>query len=334
MTELVPHNEQTVVLTKEEAESLHGKIVSGAKSLGEDLLAMYEQEGYKAMGHEHWGDYLRLVSEQVGTIGVKALRRIHNTNLFLHEGGRDIDEYREGTLRPILDILSDGKGYTQGNRERALEVAEEFAGDGRVTAGIAKSAAQYVAVTGNWGGEVQEDGRGAGDAANRLAQRMVGGEISTDFAFQIKQLTQSDAYGDPRGMEWLLVELGDVSLARFLINLKKNGAKAYEELADEAVATGHFPTKNGQVPVADATYADVTNWLDEPYRQQRYEKAVERTETFKVAAKAAAAMVIKYWGIHQEVPDSLTDMKEEAALYQALLNAGLIKYGMVKNDQS
>lgn len=319
-----------VLLTIDEANVLHSMIVSGAKELKQNLLDMYHGEGYKVLGHEHWGDYLGVVSESAG-IGRKALRRMHKSTLFLADAGRDIDEYREGTLRPLLDTLSDEKGYTAGHRERALELAEEFANGNQVTAKIAKSAAQYVAVMGYWGGETDQEIYGAGNAANLLASRMQNGEVSTEVAYQLMQLMDEDAHGSPTGMEWVIARVSDISLARYLINLRQYSAKAYEEIEEQIALSGTMPTVDGQVPIGAASYDDLVRYLDEPNKMKRYEKAVERSESYKSAAQKAANVAIKWYGIQTAVPENLVGTPE-GDMYGALLECGLIRYGMKADD--
>jgi len=319
---------QTVMMTASEASVIYDQIVSGAREINRLLLRLYNEEGYKALNYENWGQCLADISKDAG-IGVKALRRMHKASLMLNSGGRDILEYKEGTIRPIIDTLSDQKGFTDGHRERALELAEEFAGENKVTASIAKSAAQYVAVMSYWGGEVNDD-YSLGVAANTLSARMQDGEITTETAYQLMQLMDEDAYGDPRGMEWLIASVSDISLARYLINLRANSSEAYASIEEDIKLSGHMPTKDGQVPINRATYAELVDYLNEPYRMKRYEKAVERTQTYKVVGEKAAAVAVKYWGIHREVPVDVIpeSMKEERELYEALLGAGLIKYGV------
>lgn len=323
-------DKQIVLMAEEEARKLHKKIVSGAKILKQDLLDMYNTEGFKALGYEYWGNYLEAVSDEAG-IGKKALRRMHKSTLFLDGAGRDIDEYREGTLRPLLDTLSDEKGYSAGHRERALELAEEFAGESQVTAKVVKSAAQYVAVMGYWGGETDQEIHGAGNAANLLASRMQNGEVSTEVAYQLMKLMDETAYGSPKGMEWVIARVSDVSLARYLINLRKYSTGTYQEIEEQIGLSGTMPTVDGQVPVGAATYDDLVRYLEEPNRMKRYEKAVERSEGFKSVARKAATVMVKWYGIRTEVPREISG-HPEGDLYKALLECGLIRYGMKTDD--
>jgi hypothetical protein len=309
-------SEQEVLLTIEEATELDRQIEDGVSTLQQDLLTMYNGEGYKVLGYPHWGAYLDSVSERAG-MGVKALRRWHKTSLLLEGAGVEIGELREGTVRPIIDTLSDRKRFHSGDREQALELAIDLAGGKveKVTGPIAQNAAWYIAVV-----------ETTPDDGEVLVERLKNGEVTPGDAYHInRMMVQQEA----SGMSHILGELSDPDLARYLVNLRQHGPEAYDELEETLVATGYLPTRTDeQIPVNQATLSDVVAYLDEPGRLRRHEKAVERTQAYKEVAILAARMVVDYWGIHREVPAALSNTKTEAELYGLLIELGFIKYGM------
>jgi len=313
---IIKTDEQVAMLTLKEAELLDEEIVGGASKLQYRLLEMYNGEGWKVLGYKNWGDYLGSVSDRAG-IGTKALRRWHKSAMLVDGAGMDVGDIKEGTVRAIIDTLSDRKGFTSIDREGALELAIEFAGGDtdNLTGNIAQNAAWYVAVT-----------KTAPDAGSAIVDRLRQGEITPHDAHLINYIMLDD---EATGMEHILSELSDPDLARYLVNLRQHSKAAYEELEETLVATGHLPTRTDeQIPVARATYSDVVAYLDEPGRLRRHEKAIERTQAYKEVATLAAKLAIDYWGIHREVPDTLRGREVESKMYQLLLDLGFIKYGV------
>jgi hypothetical protein len=308
-----------LALTLEEAEDIDKQIVGGTKELQRLLLRMYYGDGFKLLGYPYWGNYLDSVSERAG-VGRKALYRWHKASLLINDGGFDLGDFREGTVRPIIDTLSDRRGFSEDDRIDALDLAVEFSGGNipAVTAPTAQTAAWYVAVS-----------KTAPVNGQRIVERMRNGEVTPKDAHLINHIMLDK---ESEGMEYILAELSDSDLAKFLVNLRRNGGSTWTDIKETVELSGHIPTSDGQVPIGSATYDDIVGYLNEPQRQKRYEKAVEKTAAFKKAAQLAAKMLSEYWGIHNSVPKSLDGLETEKELYALLLDLGMIRYGATISD--
>lgn len=304
-----------VLLTLEEAQELDERIVTTLIGQLGDLLDMYNGEGYKQLGHTYWGDYLETVSDRAG-VKAKALRRWTKAALLEDGSGLELGTFSEGTIRPIIDTLSTRKGFTDEDREAALELAIEFAnGVENVTGPIAKSAAYHVAVTAR-----------TPEAGVALVERLKNGEITSRAAYTISGIMQDDP---AIGIEHILAETSDPDLAGFMVGLKRNELYKWEDIQETIEMSGCIPTDNGQVPIAQATRDHLVDHLNAPQKMKRYEKAIERTEALKRAVKLSADVFTGYWGIHPEVPENLSSMQTESELYQLLIDLGYIKYGAI-----
>jgi hypothetical protein len=315
---LASETEKLSTITIEEAEQLDTIIIGSAKILQEKMLEMDKSGGYKLLGYLDWGAYLQHVAEDGAGIGVKALRRVHKSALLTSGAGIEAGIIKESSVRPIIDTLSDRKGYTEDDRQQAFDLAIEHAdGDAQqVTAKIAQSAAWYVAVTDTTPSDTS------------LVERMRSGQISPGDAFKISLLSQSQA---AEGIEHLLLATGDPELAAMLLNLKLSGSSQFADLQESMESSGYLPSANGkQVKVEDATVTHLVDYLNEPQKQKRYEKAVEKTEALRLVAQVAGSLCAKYWGIHPEVPENLKGLPIESELYQLLLDLGYIRYGAVE----
>lgn len=312
----IVESKQYMILTLEEAQDLDARIVTSSQKLRSDLLNMYNGEGYKALGHEYWGDYLNTVSERTD-VKAKALRRWTKAALLEDGTGLELGTFSEGTIRPIIDTLSDRKGFDSDDREAALDLALELSNGiyENVTAKTARTAAFYVYTEATTPPE--------GEA---LVERLKSGEVTSEAAYTIAGIMQHD---DAKGIEHILAQTSDPDLAGFMVGLKRNELDKWQDIQETIEMSGFVPTDNGQVHINAATRGDLIDHLNEPQRMKRYEKAVERTEALKRVAKLAASMAIDYWGIHPEVPENLRSMPSESELYQLLIDLRYIKYGVV-----
>jgi hypothetical protein len=319
MDNSIAESKQHVILTFEEAQDLDIKIVSGVRNILRCLVDMYNGEGYKALGHDNWGEYLGTVSFRAG-VKAKALRRWTKAALLEDGTGLELGTFSEGTVRPIIDTLSDRKGFDSNDREAALDLALELSNGiyEEVTAKVARAAAYYIYT------EVSTP-----DAGNDLVDRLKSGEITSEAAYTISGIMQGD---DAKGIEHILAQTSDPDLAGFMVGLRRNEPRKWEDIQDTIEMSGHVPTDNGQVHINEATRGDLIDHLNEPQRMKRYEKAVERTEALKRVAELAAKLAVDYWGIHPEVPGNLKHMSSEAELYQLLIDLRYIKYGVVNGS--
>jgi len=312
---LAGETEEVATLTLQEAKKLDTIIIESAKILQETMLEMDLGKGWKALGYKDWGAYLAHVAEDGAGIGVKALRRVHKSTLLTSGAGIEPGVVKESSVRPIIDTLSDRKGFTEDDRQQAYALAIEHAdGDvSRVTAKVAQSAAWYVAVTQTTPSDTS------------LVERLRDGQISPKDAFTIATMVRTKA---AEGVEHLLLGTSDPELAAMLLNLRLQESPQFIDLQETMESTGYMPSSNGeQIKVEDATSADLVRYLNEPQRQKRYEKAVERTEALQLVAQVAGSLCAKYWGIHPEVPENITGLPIESELYQLLLDLGFIRYG-------
>lgn len=304
-----------ITMTLDEALALDKEIVEGAEKLRERLLRMYDGRGYEVMGFPSFRQYLTDLGNRV-KYDPKALRRIHKAALLEEGSGKEIGTFKEGSIRPIIDTLSDNKGFTQADRNQALELAIEFAGgdEDNVTGAIAQTAAHYIEVE-----KLTPVG------LERLPERMKHGEVTTEAAHKLCHLMLGER---AKGIEHIIAECSDYTLAQTLIKLKSSNGDTWSELQETIERTGCLPSTNGnQIPIGEAVNSNLIDHLNEPMRMVRYEKAVDRTEKLQNVAKLAAQMIVEYWGVHEEVPESLGDHKTEAELYSALLELGYIRYG-------
>lgn len=314
MDQSIVESKQHVVLTLQEAQDLDARIVTSSQKLRGDLLDMYNGEGYKALGHEYWGDYLNTVADRTD-VKAKALRRWTKAALLEDGTGLELGTFSEGTIRPIIDTLSDRKGFDSDDREAALDLALELSNGiyEAVTAKTARAAAFYVYTEAS-----------TPAAGNDLVDRLKSGEITSEAAYTIAGIMQDD---DAKGIEHILAHTSDPDLAGLMVGLRRNEPDKWADIQDTIEMSGYVPTDNGQVHINEATRGDLIDHLNEPQRMKRYEKAVERTEALKRVAELAAKLAIDYWGIHPEVPDNLKSMPSESELYQLLLDLRYIKYG-------
>lgn len=302
------------LMTLEEAQILDQRIVTNSINLLRDLLNMYHGEGYGQLGHPDWGSYLETVSDRAG-VKAKALRRWTKAALLEDGSGHELGTFSEGTIRPIIDTLSTRKGFTDYDREAALELAIEFV-DGEqkdVTGVITQAAAYYIATTSN-----------TPEAGTELVERLKSGEITASAAYTISGIMKDDAAA---GIEHILAQTNDPDLAGFMVGLKSNEIYKWEDIQETIELSGCIPTDNGQVPIGQATRDHLVDYLNAPQKMKRYEMAVERSEALKEVAKLAADVFTRYWGIHPEVPENMGSMQTESELYQLLIDLGYIKYG-------
>lgn len=310
MTEIVE-----ATMTLDEALALDKEIVDGAEKLRERLLKMYDGRGYEVMGFPSFRQYLTDLGDRI-KYDPKALRRIHKAALLEEGSGKDIGTFKEGSIRPIIDTLSDNKGFTQADRNQALDLAIEFAGgdEDKLTSSVAQTAAYYVEVE-----KLTPVG------LERLPERMKHGEVTTEAAHRLCHLMLGER---AKGIEDIIAECSDYELAQTLIKLRSSNGDTWTELEGTIRGTGCLPSTNGnQIPIGNATNGNLIDHLNEPMRMVRYEKAVDRTEKLASIAKLAAQMITEYWGVHEEVPEALEGQETESALYAALLELGYIRYG-------
>jgi len=320
MTELVPvHNNDITPLSVPEAEKLDGDIVAHADSLRELLVEMYERSGWAALGFDSWQTYLKDVSARAG-VGSKQLRKIHNVARLEASAGFDLGSFREGSIRPIIDGLSNAKGYTDEDRVSALELAVELAGDTTyVTGSIAQAAASYIIVEKS----TPSDGR-------RLVSRMKHGEIPPMVAAEICEIMNTNA---AQGLGSILAEVSYAKLAAMLVSVRQTGGDIWEDLKTTITHSGTIPTGDErQVATSAATPSDLIEYLNAPTRLKRYEKAVERTQLLTEVAKTAAKVMIEYYGVVGEpVSETLglnkLEFVNEIKLYSLLLSGGFIRHG-------
>lgn len=303
-------------LTMEEAKQIDDEIVSSVGNLRGLLVDMYQRHGWHALGFTSWEEYLQDLAPRAN-IGTKYLRRIQGTALLEAGTDHELGTFKEGTLRPIIDTLSDQKGFTVEDRAAALELAIELAGgEDDVTGKVTQTAAWYMAVE-----------KMTPLAGSRLVERMKHGEVSANVASELCQIMRGSKAD---GAEQIIAELSDAQLARVILNVKSTNGEAWKEIRETATLSGTIPSSSGQVALSDASAKDLVGFLNEPNRQKRQEKASEKSELMLNIAKAAARLMIHYYGVCEDcLPDALsTDTKlfdREVELYRLLQQADMIR---------
>jgi hypothetical protein len=295
----------------------HG-IVHHATNLRQLLITMYERSGWATLGFASWDKYLEDVAPRAG-LGNKYLRKIHNVARLESGTGHDLGTFKEGTLRPIVDTLSGSKGFTETDRKQALELAIELAGsEEELTNKTTQAASWFVYVE-----------RKTPRAGYRLVERMRSGEVSPKVANEINHVMQASK---SEGIEHILAEVSDSSLAHGLANVYSTNGEVWQELGETIELSGTMPTgSEKQVPVGKATSGDLQEFLSAPGKLKRYEKVVERNELLKDIANAAAKMMIEYYGVSKEELPKAFELDDEGifetekTLYVLLQKAGLIR---------
>lgn len=315
MTEItvVSDNKQMSVA---EAESIHQQIIDRVQDVRNLLVKMEVEAGWASLGYDSWEAYLKELG-RVTRAGSKYLRRIGNAGLLEADTGHDIGTFREGVVRPINETLSDYKGFDHEARAEALELAIELAGStDDLTGPIAQQAAWQVAVA-----------RKTPPAGDKLVLRMQHGFTSIETAYAICQIIRSTA---ARGIEPILAELTDVELAKSMVNLHSTNGEGWQDVRETIERSGgYMPTRNGQVLISRATNKQLIDYLNEPSRMQRHDAIVEESEMFRRIGRAAANLMISYYGVSAHgLPEALLlddkMFEKERELYELCQSAGLI----------
>jgi hypothetical protein len=302
----------------DEATAADHGIVHHAINLRKSLIEMYERNGWAALGFTSWDKYLEDVAPRAG-LGNKYLRKIHNVARLESGTGHDLGTFKEGTLRPIVDTLSNSKGFSDLDREQALELAIELAGsEDALTSNTTQAASWFVYVE-----------RKTPTEGSRLVERMRSGEVSPKVANEINHVMQASK---SEGIEHILAEVSDPSLAHSLANIYSTNGEVWHELGETIQLSGTMPTgSEKQVPIGKATDNDLQGFLTAPGKLKRYEKVVERNELLKEIANISAKLMIEYYGVSKEGLPKAFELDDEEIfdterkLYILLQQANLIR---------
>jgi hypothetical protein len=305
-------------LTKSEALAIDAEIVQQVTFVRTLLVRIDQGNGWIALGFASWDEYLRDLGARTKT-GSRYLGRVKNAGLIEDGAGIEIGTFKEGTLRPIQDTLSDTKGFSANDRTDALDLAIERAGgEENVTGPIAQDAAYYIAVC-----------EQTPYAGLRLIARVQAGEIPTRDAYLILQVLRGDA---SIGIEHIVSEVSDPQLASTLVNMYSTNGEQWQELRETIELTSSIPSGNdSQVAISKAVNSDLISYLNAPARMQRYDDAVTRTEILTEIAKTAASLMIRTYGVANDgqLPPTLAQnvhpLYAERDLYQKLQRAGYIR---------
>jgi hypothetical protein len=302
-------------MSLEEAQQITNQIIEKVTDVRELLVRMEVENGWASMGYDSWDAYLQELG-RVTKAGSKYLRRVGNAGLLEADTGHDIGTFKEGTVRPINETLSDSKGFSHENRAVALELAIEVAGgEERLTGPIAQQAAWQVAVI--------EKTPEQGEA---LVVRMRDGFLASGQAFELMQLMRST-----RGLPiaHIIAEVSDPKLARTMINLNSSNGELWADVKESIEQTGYMPTKDGQIIIDGASNDMLIDYLNEPARMQRHADVVGEAEAYRKVAFAAASLMVEYYGASvDELPEVLLLDEQvfgkEKELYKLCQQAGLI----------
>jgi hypothetical protein len=306
-------------MSADEAKEIHAEIVTKVQDVRHLLVRMEAEAGWSALGYSSWEAYLIELGKVTGA-GSKYLRRVGNAGLLESDAGFGVGIFKEGTVRPINDILSDTKGYDSDHRVAALELAIELAGGSEeLTATVAQTAAWYIVVVEN-----------TPDIGQDLVRRMKAGFITPQAANDLCQIMRSTK---AQGIEHILALVSDIELADTMITLHSSNGETWQEIRGSIESTGFIPTRSGQVSIDRATNGDLIGYLNEPARLQRRVDEVGEAELYRQTAMAAARLMVSYYGVVlTKLPEALLldeeVFKNERELYRLCQQAGLIRHGM------
>lgn len=232
----------------ERAQELHERIINAATDLVTLLAEMYKDDLYAQLGYDSWLDYLRELGNTVD-LSYQYLYRLSNAGTFLLESGLAPDTLRESAVRPILEVLSDRKGFTQDDRRRALDIALGMGGES-VTAKQAASAAGYVKLS----------------LENPfLSERIDMGELSIPDALEIHDAMSMvpDDYEHGDLLVSILGHTSDSAVAKLFIRVARAHPDLWNEIAPEIANTGHISTADGrQIEIGKLDTNTLTNYLN------------------------------------------------------------------------
>jgi len=322
-TQVVIVDPDIVQMSLSRARQLDTLIIDKTEGIQAHLVEIYTELGWATLGFHSWDAYLQDLGERTPW-GSKYLRRMNNAALLEAGSGYDLGTFKEGTLRPINDTLSDAKGFCNKDREEALELALELAGKTEAITGVvAQAAAWYIVVS-----------KRTPANGHRLVERMKEGAVSPKIANELCQIIRASK---AIGVEHILAEVSSTRLAETLLNLHSTNGEQWPGLKETIERSGMMPTgTDGQVPISEATNNHLISYLNAPLKMQRYEKVVERLELLHNISEAAASLMIKYYGVvTDELPEALALSKNagshvlepECALYELLQKAGMIRHG-------
>lgn len=211
-------------MTADEARSVVRRINHHLASARDLLLDLYQREGWRVLGYDSWEE---CVKEEFGKSRSYLYRQLAagrlEKALSLPVGGSP-----ESHMRPLIEILDEDE-----DRERAYVVATS---NGSVTAESFRKAA--------WETWVLTQMKGS-----TLAARLEAGEIGAKQAFLIGKMC--------RGGGEVIQMCNDPELARALLEIKEKRSALWDEIN----ATMCIPTIDGQIPLPDATYANLRAFL-------------------------------------------------------------------------
>lgn len=239
----------TIAITeRERAEELHHRILEAATDLVVLLAEMNHDGLYRALGHDSWLDYLKSLSDTV-QLSYQHLYRLSRAGTFLLDSGLDPRRLKESAVRPILEDLSDRKGYTQEDRQRALELAMAMGGED-VTAQQAANAAGYIRLS-------YEN--------PFLLERIDAGEIPIATALNIHETLADipDNFKDAGLLRAIVGHTSDPAVADLFIRVAKAHSGLWDEIAPEIGNTGYISTANGeQIYISKLDARTLTSYLN------------------------------------------------------------------------
>lgn len=302
---------QVVLYNKAEAEEWDSIIVTSATRMRVGLYNMYVHEGWRALGFESWEAYLQDISGRA-RLTPKTLRKHARAGLLEAEAGYDVGAFKEGSIRPINDILSNRKGFQDLDRVEALDLALEYAGDDpeKLTSALATRAAKHVA----------SERAVLNSEATDLILRYKRNEVSAETAGELVKVFNK--CGNNVLLEYIVQWLSDPHLANMLLNLTHNGGDVAEDVIEQIYRTGYVPGSNGsQMIINEATKEHFLGYLHEPERMKRAEKAsLDRERMMNIAHAARQVIMHEFDG---REPDT-ERYPYHYLMYLALRDAGMV----------
>lgn len=211
-------------MTADEARSVVRRINHHLSSARDLLLDLYQREGWRALGYGSWEE---CVKEEFGKSRSYLYRQLAAGRLE-KALSLPVGDSPESHMRPLIEILDD-----DADRERAYFSATN---NGSVTAESFRKAAWETWVLSNMKGSV-------------IAARLEAGEVGAKQAFLIGKMCQNGSN--------VIQMCNDPELARALLEVKENRKALWEEI-DRTLC---IPTIDGQIPLPDATYANLRAYL-------------------------------------------------------------------------
>jgi hypothetical protein len=247
-------------MSESEASACLDRIRAGLDNIRKELVDLHEREGWRALGHASLRECLQ---REFSNSTAYLYRQLNSGLLENRLSLGEVGSHKESHLRPLIEILSDDNDIL-----RAYDAASGLAEE--PTAKHFQMAAMWIFVQQNASGGVWE--------------RMQAGSLSPRAAYLI---TRETAEMPPRLMT-VCNQVSDPNLIPMLRGLYHEDSETWGEIE----ATHHIPSVDEQIPLGEASAANLRAWLNIASNEHRA-VAIENNRDYWDQVKLASDNVIQ-----------------------------------------